>query len=230
MALMVSTNLVTANGHVGSTSKPRSISSAAVTPGETIEITLEGKRFHPDNATVKDGDVIRICNKDTFYHSPFSYSKYNQFGKTKGERIASGECMTRVARNPTSENIPFAIFDELHSYEKLSLTVLPATNAGGLSGAWRIVQTADNGAKYTGTLRLHQEGDRLTGRAEWDNHTQGNLSGSVQEGRIRFSIEYGEGLVGTYQADLNSEGNQMVNGQARSNKSEAVVRWQASRQ
>jgi hypothetical protein len=101
----------------------------------------------------------------------------------------------------------------------------------GVSGSWRIVQTDARGAKYIGVLKLNMAGDELSGRADWQNHVGGNITGEVREGTIQFNIHYeGEGgLVGTYEAELSSGGDQMVNGKARSNKGGAVVTWQASR-
>jgi hypothetical protein len=102
-------------------------------------------------------------------------------------------------------------------------------DTGGLSGSWRIVQTGDNGARYTGTLIIKQSGNLLSGRAEWENHTQGNISGEVQGRTIKFTVQYAGGLVGRYEAEVSSAGNQMLNGEARSNKGGGVVKWQASR-
>jgi len=92
-----------------------------------LRILLQDKQFVPLEATVKDGDTIEICNKDRFFHSPFSFSNYNKFGSSKGMVIRPGECFTHVVRNPTNESICVKLFDEMHSSEKLLLTVLPSS-------------------------------------------------------------------------------------------------------
>ncbi|HEX6188075.1 MAG TPA: hypothetical protein VFZ40_08335 [Pyrinomonadaceae bacterium] len=99
--------------------------------GGAISIELRNKSFVPAEARVKAGDSITICNRDSIFHSPFSYSRYNKFGFPKGIRLAPGACTTRVARNPTKQEIPFKIFDEIHAQEQLALTVLPTPNEEG---------------------------------------------------------------------------------------------------
>lgn len=105
------------------TEQPQQPKQPPTPPSGTINI--QGKRFIPEQLTVKDGETFTICNRDPFFHSPFSYSKHNMFGDPKGIRLSPGGCTTITAKNPTAENIPFAIFDELHANEKLSITVLP---------------------------------------------------------------------------------------------------------
>src|SRR5437867_5232960 len=95
-------------------------------PGEEGAIELRNKEFVPLEATVKDGDSVMFCNRDPFFHSPFSISEYNKFGSPKGIRLAPGQCFTHIARNPTKEKIRVKIFDEIHAQEKFILTVLPA--------------------------------------------------------------------------------------------------------
>jgi hypothetical protein len=98
-----------------------------------------------------------------------------------------------------------------------------------LSGSWRIVQTSANGARYTGTLRITQEGPRLSGNADWENHSQGTIKGEVSGKYIIFDVQYPQGLIGSYQAELSPAGDQMLNGEARSNKGGEPVKWQATR-
>jgi plastocyanin len=200
------------------------IGSAAPVMAGTLNITLQNKTFTPSEATVKAGDTIQICNRDPFYHSPFSYSRYNQFGSPKGVRISPGQCMTHVARNPTSESVYLKIFDELHAREKLTITVMPA-GKHGLTGAWRITQTG-NGSTYTGTLSITQNGGEISGSAEWDNHSHGTISGHVAGDRITFTISYGGGLIGMYEATV--ESGRMNYGSARSNKGGGAASWYAA--
>jgi hypothetical protein len=191
-------------------------------------VTLQEKIFAPLELTVKDGETITICNRDPIIHLPFSYSKYNKFGSPKGVKLKPGDCMTHTVRNPTSSAIEIKIFDELHAGEKLTVTVLSAGDRG-LTGTWRITQTG-NGSTYTGNLRIEQSGNRISGSAEWDNHNRGSISGSFDGTRVVFTVTYGEGLVGFYEASVDVAGGRMTNGSARSNRGGAAVSWTAALQ
>ena len=191
-------------------------------------VTLQEKTFSPGALTVKDGETITICNRDPIIHLPFSYSKYNKFGSPKGVRLKPGDCRTHTARNPTSAAIEVKIFDELHAGEKLTVKVLSPGDRG-VAGAWRITQSG-NGSTYTGTLRFTQSGNQLNGSAEWDNHNRGSISGSFDGSKIVFTVSYGEGLVGFYDATVDLPNGRMTNGSARSNKGGAAVSWTAARQ
>lgn len=91
-------------------------------PGKTVEINFKNKRVSSATTMVNDGDTLRLCNRDDFFHKPFSISKPNNFSMT----IKPGECQTITARNPTDQPMRLAIFDDIHAYEKLVLTVLRA--------------------------------------------------------------------------------------------------------
>ena len=142
------------------------VMATSVSAFDTLEITLSGKTFRPSQGIVKDGDTIRICNADIVFHKPFSYSKHNKFGPG-GKVLKREECMELAARNPTRQNIPFHIFDELHAHEKLLLTVLPGgetETAGGidLSGNWagNLTDSSDCQSRWDMVLRR-------AGAAEW---------------------------------------------------------------
>ncbi len=196
--------------------------------GDSVSVILKGKEFSPSVATVKDGDSITICNQDPIVHLPFSYSRYNKFGNPKGIRLTPGTCTTQVAHNPTAKSIVWHIRDELHSGEALNITILSSGNRGA-SGSWRITQTG-NGASYGGSLRISESGGKISGSAEWDNHSRGAITGYLEGDKIWFTISYGDGLIGTYEATLDIANGRMSNGSARSNKGGAAVSWYASLQ
>lgn len=100
--------------------------------------------------------------------------------------------------------------------------------ARDVTGTWRIVQTTADGGQYTGTLKITQTGSKLSGRAEWDDHREGSISGRKQGPAVRIVITYSGGLVGTYDAEVN--GGRMVKGKAYSNQSSGTVDWNATRQ
>lgn len=99
----------------------------------------------------------------------------------------------------------------------------------GISGSWRIEQNG-GGKTYIGTLILNQEGIKITGTAEWDNHQKGRVSGQLYENNtVTFTIYYSEGLEGYYKATLGKNGVDMVGGTAKSNKGGATVSWSAKK-
>ncbi|MGD9587271.1 MAG: hypothetical protein AB7Q37_08645 [Pyrinomonadaceae bacterium] len=195
-----------------------------------LDVTLKDRTFFPHQAFVQEGETINICNNDTVFHRVFSMSRHNRFGGEDGIQIKPGECTSYIAQNPTAGCIPLAVFDTIHSLEKMALTVL--RKGGGpaecVKGTWEIVQGGGQ-TRYVGTLILNGSGNSISGRAEWANHQQGTISGSVNGFKIRFSIEYGDGLVGTYTAELSDKITEMRGGTAASNKGGPGVAWQATR-
>ncbi len=117
----------------------------------------------------------------------------------------------------------------------LTLTVRNRTTQAyridtGITGLWKVTQFTANGTRYTGTFRITQNGSQLSGRAEWDNHNNGDISGSVSNGSVRITITYPGGLIGTYRAELSSGGTTMVSGTASSNRGGGSVNWTATKQ
>jgi len=100
-----------------------------------------------------------------------------------------------------------------------------AAPSAAAQGNWLVHQTNANGAVYTGSLVLTQHGDRVAGRAEWDNHVVGSVTGRVVNGRLEIAVTYPGALVGYYAADLS--GNQLVNGQCQDNKGSKPCAWTA---
>ena len=108
------------------TTEIRIIDKRYVAPDKTPKIPEEfkenGARF-----VVRAGDVIKICNRDNYTAKPFSYSKENRFEGISGKQgLRPGNCITLTAKNPTNNPVIWKLFDEIHSYSKLFLVVLPA--------------------------------------------------------------------------------------------------------
>lgn len=88
---------------------------------KTHEITLQGKQFHPAfNMTVTSGDLVRLCNRDRFQHKPFSWNASNTFEVT----LNPGECHEFRAHNPGDSAMALRIYDQIHSQERLEITIL----------------------------------------------------------------------------------------------------------
>jgi hypothetical protein len=104
------------------------VPSATATSARVINVTIEGKEFHPAALNAHAGDVLHICTKDPFSDKLFSFSRYNQFGggiHPGGIKLHPGECGRVVLHNPTSGPINMKIFSEGHSQEKLWVVVYP---------------------------------------------------------------------------------------------------------
>ena len=163
-------------------------SSAAAAPPKTIQVTLEHKRYAAASTAVDDGDTVRICNLDTFFHMPFSMSPHNKFNM----KLKPTECGTIVVRNPTNAPLRFSLFDELHSFEKLELTVAPARS---FTGAWKT---------EWGTLTMSQDGDAVSGSYDFMG---GAIAGKVKDGVLAFGwSQTGNGHQGTGTFVLSSDG------------------------
>lgn len=206
--------------------------SASVMAGDVHEISLTGKRYVPYSLVVKDGDSIRICNNDTFFHSPFSMSRGNAFGNEPQIQLKPGECTVQQVRNDTQGCLPFHLFDNIHSMEKMVMMVPPRGRgeATCFAGSWNVVQTAGNGAQYIGTVTLSASGSNtVTGRAVWSNHSGGTVTGTVTGFKIQFAIDYGNGLVGTYNGTMTDKMDTIADGTAFSNKGGPGVSWTATK-
>jgi len=136
---------------------------------DTFNVTLQDKTFIPSELTIKGGDSVTICNRDTFYHNPFSYSRYNQFGNPKGIRLAPDQCTTQVASNPTDDAIQWHIFDELHANEKLIITV---SSSDGRKVSQRACTQPNVVGKYTMQLDGYS-GGLLSIDSQSGNHIKG---------------------------------------------------------
>jgi hypothetical protein len=96
-----------------------------------------------------------------------------------------------------------------------------------VGGAWDIRQTNANGAKYMGTLILHQNGENLSGSVEWQNHSRGSIkNGKVTADRVKFTVTYTGGLEGYYEAKI-INGVAMGEGTSNSNKGGGTATWGA---
>lgn len=108
-------------------------------------------------------------------------------------------------------------------------TYIAYRSVEGISGTWSIEQNGD-GRSYRGTLILKQEGIKITGTAEWNNHQKGRVSGQLYENNgVTLTIYYSEGLEGYYRATLSNNGNLMFDGTAKANKGGTTVSWSAKR-
>ncbi len=192
-------------------------------------------QYHSNN----DEWVVNIIKRGTGYEVTGQYVLDSQGCQISGSyytatRKVKAQCKAGQSTVVADGSIEFAQGD----YSTSALLTLKIRNKttstyrsdNGITGSWRITQTAANGAKYTGVLKITQKGSLLTGRAEWDNHTNGDINGSVQNGTVYIAIAYSEGLTGSYNADLANGGTRMVNGKARSNKGGGTVDWNATKQ
>ena len=74
---------------------------------------------------LRDGDTLKICNKDKFVMEPFSLNKGFTNLKAPGGQLHPGGCMTYVVHDNGKDPVSFYLFDELHAQNKTYLVVLP---------------------------------------------------------------------------------------------------------
>jgi hypothetical protein len=109
----------------------RCLEGACAAPAEqllsgNVRIILKNRDFHPKKIRVRSGTTLTICSRDPFFHKLFSYTRYNRFGVRKGIPIRTGGCLKVKVVNPTAAPLPVVISDEIHSFERLRVNVLPA--------------------------------------------------------------------------------------------------------
>ena len=111
----------------------------------------------------------------------------------------------------------------------LLVTVYQAFANPLAGGAWEVQQKNVQGAVFRGTFNITQSGNQLSGTAEWQNHTNGKISGILRGEQIEMNISYLDGLIGTYKAQLSSDCRQLVNGTSTSNRGSDSAIWTADR-
>ena len=112
-------------------------------PAASLSLSLRDKKFHVADknlpscsarsgesgltCTARNSAVLTLCNRDESNHMPYSLIKPNRFGGPAGRLvIAPGKCMRQRLVNPTKQPLIVKIYDEIHSQERLLITVLPA--------------------------------------------------------------------------------------------------------
>ena len=70
-----------------------------------------------------------------------------------------------------------------------------------VTGRWYLSQTV-NGIISMGTLSLQQQGSKISGNVEWDDHQNDSIVGVVIVTVVSFSVIHAGNLVGHYAADL----------------------------
>ncbi len=91
-----------------------------------VTLFFRNKTIVPFESEIRNGGTLRLCNRDTVIHQPFSKNRFNRFEF----RVLRGTCRALKLRNPTSKPIRVRIFDAIHSLEKAVVTVFP--EAGGI--------------------------------------------------------------------------------------------------
>ncbi len=98
-----------------------------------------------------------------------------------------------------------------------------------VDGFWDVHQTNANGQLYYGDLYINQIGDKISGQADWGNHSPGTLKGVVIGDSINFSVDYGGGLIGVYWAWFDSTGNKLIRGVSHNYRDNDSAVWVAEK-
>jgi len=116
-------------------------------------------------------------------------------------------------------------FKEAVKYEWYAKPKKGTTSAISVGGLWNINQ--NNGFYGTFLLKQDQSGV-ITGTANWDKHTSGEINGQLLGDKIEFSITYPDGIKGIYKGTLSSNGDKIINGSSNANNGTSAI-WSASR-
>jgi hypothetical protein len=76
--------------------------------------------------TVRNRAVITLCNRDEYNHQPFILEKPNRFGPVV---LRPGKCLKHRFVNPSKKPLVTRIYDAIHSQERLTVIVMPASGA-----------------------------------------------------------------------------------------------------
>ena len=203
------------------TTEIRIIDKRYVAPDKTPKIPEEFKE-NDARFVVRAGDVIRICNSDNYVAKPFSYSKENRFEGISGNQgLRPGNCITLTAKNPTDNPVIWKLFDEIHSYSKLFLVVLPAnwpdegeestpSNENGTISVPDVIKECEGG--FCGTWTI--EGNKFN--AVWNNGAKATLTiaqfdnNKVIINRIDLAQSISQNFYAEYTGKLS--GNQILEG------------------
>ncbi len=105
--------------------------------------------------------------------------------------------------------------------EKLPVVSDPVND---LTGTWLLTQ-----GSYTGTLKIRQSGNVLSGEMNWNNHQKATIEGgNLFSGKLLFTLAYDSELRGYYNGILDATGKKME-GECISNKGSSD-KWTAVRQ
>lgn len=188
-------------------------------PGSVRGTTFSMKFDPPTQTTfikVEEGIVDYTPEK-----SPASKITLKTGQQVKIEKDRIGPIM------PFTEKIDFNLPDKNTITDKPVISGKPPVISDPLndiSGTWLLTQ-----GSYTGTLKIRQAGNVLSGDMNWSNHQKAAIeSGNFFYGSVLFVLAYAGDLRGNYQGKLNADGNKLE-GECISNKGTAD-KWTAVRQ
>jgi hypothetical protein len=162
------------------------------------EVDFRNHQYAPQALTLRNGDTIRICNRDSIYHSPFSLSAYNKFN---GAQLPREQCESVTVHNPTNRTISAQLFCDIHPNEKLVLTIFGSTQAQ---------ETVSLPQKMTVCHKIEciwptyltlvkREGDSATYKGTTFSKLDASATLDVEkDGKFVFVISATNGYAGTY--------------------------------
>ena len=104
-----------------------------------------------------------------------------------------------------------------------------------VTGRWYLSQVV-NGTGSMGTLSLQQQGSKISGKVEWDDHPvgykvdhpDGSIVGVTMETTVSFSVVNSGNIVAHYAAELSNAGEKMSDGVSFSNIGDSGS-WEAKK-
>ncbi len=114
--------------------------------------------------------------------------------------------------------------------EGFAATAGPEPDSGfRLIGKWTIQQKNASGNTYRGAWVITQRGSEIAGTAEWENHTQGRIEGTLKGNALDLTIFYPNDLKGFYKGSVTQNCAQIVRGTTTANQGNDPGTWTADR-
>ena len=181
LALMTLSAVVLVLGQAAFNSSPTMSATAQ------REVNFIDHQFSPRSLNVLDGDTIQICNHDVIYHSPFSANRSNRFS---GPQLPRGKCMSLTMHNPTTQPVQVGLYCEIHSEERLTLTISPRKSEPAEASPPPQTTYALTRIKVTRTYRPWDPNVNPGTTVEFGEQTYGEGQRSFQMGwEIKFALE-----------------------------------------
>ena len=133
-------------------------------------------------------------------------------------------------KNLTAFLLLFMVTAGVGGGEVLAANAKPEPNSAlSLTGKWTIQQKNSSGNTYRGTWVITQSGADISGTAEWENHTQGRIQGTLAGNNLNLTISYPNDLKGFYKGSVTPDCARISRGTTTANKGNDPGTWVADR-
>jgi len=114
--------------------------------------------------------------------------------------------------------------------EGLAANATPESDSGlRLNGKWTIQQKNSSGVTYRGAWVITQRGSEISGTAEWENHLQGRIQGTLKGNGLDLTIFYPNDLKGFYKGSVTQDCARIIRGTTTANQGNDPGTWVGDR-